>query len=246
MTRQYDRLLGDIEKIRKLVILGLFAGLVVFILFEALRGHHFWSKVKGEGNLWNYGSSLNDFLVAEVAILNAILIAYCDRLRRPRITWAWIPWAVMGIAFTFFACDEMLCIHEKLGAALENRFPWIGANFPGEGDGVIFMSYMVGGLAFSIPLFRSLLARIEAKRYFIAALIMIGMASGLEIVPRQLYIAHLPFRETEELLELFAGWSFTAAFLTSGAFTIERILNSHLNENDVSSKRKELNADAIS
>lgn len=232
MTRQYDRLLGDIEKIRKLVILGLLAGMVVFIFFEALRGHHFWSKVKGEGNLWNYGSSLNDFLVAEVAILNAILVAYYDKLRRTRITWAWVPWAAVGVAFTFFACDEMLCIHEKLGAALETRLPWIGANFPGEGDGAIFMSYMVGGLAFSIPLFRSLLARIEAKRYFIAALIMIGMASVLDIVPRHLYIARLPFREMEELLELFAGWSFTAAFLTSGALIIERILGMHLNVND--------------
>ena len=225
MLQQYERLIGDIEKARRLVILGLFVGAVLFVLFEALRGHHFWSKIKGEGNLWNYGSSLQYFMAAELALLNGVLLGYYQALLgQGRRAWSWLPWAAAGLAFAFFACDEMLEVHEKVGLALERSVPGLSAIYSGRADNLIFLGYAVGAIVFSIVFFRTMSAQRESGRYFIAGLGMIAAASLLDVLPRELYVGHLPFRESEELLELFAGFAFTAAFISSGAHTLTRIL----------------------
>lgn len=227
MPQRYERLIGDIEKARRLVILCLFLGAVLFVLFEALRGHHFWSKIKGEGNLWNYGSSLQYFMAAELALLNGVLLGYYQALLgQGRRAWSWLPWAAAGLAFAFFACDEMLEVHEKVGLALERSVPGLSAVYSGHADNLIFLGYAVGAIVFSVVFLRAISAQREAGRYFIAGLGMIAAASLLDVLPRQLYVGHLPFRETEELLELFAGFAFTAAFISSGAHTLTRILGS--------------------
>jgi len=220
-----EQLIQDIEKARRLVIRGLFAAIVVFVLFEALRGEHYWVKVKAEGNLWNYGSSLMYFMAGEMAIVNAILLAYCRKVDgQVTRSWSWMAWAAAGAAFVFFACDEMLELHEKVGLAMERSIPWLHQMFPNRVDGLIVAGYAIGAVLFAFSFFRGPLISREARAYFIWGFVTIGLASGLDATPRQLYINYLPLRETEELLELFAGFAFTAAFISSGTAIGSRIL----------------------
>ena len=226
MSPHNEQLIQDIEKARRLVILGLFAAIVVFVLFEALRGEHYWVKVKAEGNLWNYGSSLMYFMAGEMAIVNAILLAYYGKVHgQVTRSWSWMAWAAAGAAFVFFACDEMLEVHEKVGLAMERSIPWLHRMFPNRVDGLIIAGYAIGAILFSISFFRGPLISREARAYFIWGFVTIGLASGLDATPRHLYINYLPLRETEELLELFAGFAFTAAFISSGAVIGARILH---------------------
>ena len=225
MRRHNERLISDMEAMCRLLILGLFVGLVLFILIEALRGHHFWNKVKGEGNLWNYGSSLIYLFAGQVAALNAILTRYASGARRGgRRSRAWALWLAVAVAFAFFACDEMLAIHEQLGVMLERALPSLHGAPQGEGDGLIFAVYVLGSLAFSLVFLKKLPAGGESARYFVAGLVMVGIVGVFEVVPRDLYIGYLPFRETEELLEVFAGWAFSAAFMSSATRTLTEIL----------------------
>ena len=213
-------LAAELEKLRRGLIAALFVGVVVFILFEALRGYHYWDKVKGEGNLWNYGSSLLYFLVGELAILNAIVDDYRRKLagrRQPLVTMMWVG---IGAAFTYFACDEMLQIHERLGLVLQEYVPSLG-----EGDGAIMAAFAVIGLVSGLLFIRKMLAGRLAFRYFLAGLLSATMAGVLDVIPRDLYIGHLPFRETEELAEVFAAWAFSSAFITSAVCTLAGILS---------------------
>lgn len=225
MSLHNEKIISDIEGMRKSMIRALFALVVVFILFEALRGQHFWNKVKGEGNLWNYGSSLDYVFAGELAFLNAILVGYLHRLSGfGRRSWAWMPWAATGAAFVFLGCDEMLCIHEKAGVMLQNSFPALAKGPEGMADGLVMGVYVVASLVFSFLFMKALLPNRAARQYFASALSMVALVGLFEVVPRDLYINHLPFRETEELVELFAGWAFAAAFLTAAAAKISDIL----------------------
>ena len=219
------RLTDAVERVRRLAILGLFACVLIFVLFEALRGEQFWNKIKGEGNLWNYGSSLLYFMAAEMAIVNAILLGYYrNSVRRDGRSWQWLTWAAAGAAFVFFACDEMLEVHEKLGLAMERSLPWLKQVYPGQADNLISAAYLTGAVVFVLVFFRFLPVGRQASMYLIGAFSMIAFAVVLDVAPRWLYISYLPFRETEELLEVFAGFSFTAAFISSGAYVLSRIL----------------------
>jgi len=218
-----ERLANDIEHARRAMILALFIGLVAFILFETLRGAKFWNKVKGEGNLWNFGSSLLYFMAGELALLNAWLITRRDRTSGK--AWGWMPWAAAGIAFAYFACDEMLVIHEKLGLRIEESVPIMHRLFAGHVDGLITATYGLGAILFSIGFLRGKLGNAVAGRYFLAGMAMIISAQTLDFLPKDLYIGYLPFRETEELLEVFAGWGFIAAFASSAAFLMTRMLH---------------------
>ena len=220
-----DRLAADLERARRLTILALFVMVILFILFEALRGEHFWNKVKGEGNLWNYGSSLVYFMVGEMAIVNAVLVGYHERITEERgRSWRVLIWAAVGAAFVFFACDEMLTIHEKLGLAIESSMPWVSHVYPGRADNLITAGYGLGAVLFTIFLLRSLQIDSKTRGYFFAGMLMTIGAAALDVIPRELYVNYLPFRETEELLEVFAGFSFTASFISFGAFTLAGIL----------------------
>lgn len=220
-----NRVIRDIETARRLVIQGLFVGLIVFVLFCALRGADFWNKIKGEGNLWNYGSSLQYFMAGQAAVLSGILVGYYLRLRgRPVLVMSWLPWAVIGMGFVFFACDEMLEIHETVGLQLEAAVPWLNHTYPGKADDLIVASYGLAGVLFVLLFFRRRLESRPAKRYFIAGFVSIGLAVLMDGVPRHLYINYLPLRESEELLEVLAGFLFTAAFISSGAFTLTGIM----------------------
>jgi len=226
---QGSQLTQDIERARRAIILALFLGLVAFILFSALRGEAFWNKIKGEGNLWNYGSSLLYFLAGELALANALLIRYHDRLAGDaRSARSWLAWVAVGVAFTFFACDEMLQVHEKLGLAIEGSVPLLHRMFPGHVDGLITAAYALGGVLFSVGFLRGKTINSVARKYYFAGLLMIAGAQLLDFLPRDWYIGYLPFRETEELLEVFAGWGFAGAFLSTASFAVTRILNLHL------------------
>lgn len=231
-----ERLIRDMEHSRRVLITALFFGLIAFILFEALRGHTFWNKIKSEGNLWNYGSSLVYFMAGEIAVANAWLVRHQSRLiGSKRVAWSWLPWAAVGVAFTYFACDEMLCIHEKIGLAIERSVPLLHQMMPGRADGLIMAAYGLGGIMFSIAFFRGKTINRLAKRYLLAAFIMIVSAEMLDVMPKDWYIQYLPFRETEELLEVFAGWGFIAAFMTFTTSVVSRLLedtgNSSIPEN---------------
>jgi len=220
-----ERLTTDIETARRRLIQSLFAIMVVFVLFEALRGEQSWSKVKAEGNLWNYGSSLQYFVAGELAFVNALLVWYAARLvRLRRRSWSFLPWTAAGAGFTFFACDEMLEVHEKIGLRIEQGIPWLAEHYSGHADNLIIFGYGLGALVFAAALFKSMLLSRPAKAYFLAGMISIGTAVMMDLVPRDLYILYLPLRETEELLELLAGFLFAASFLSAAAFSISRIL----------------------
>ena len=228
-----EQLIGDIEKARKLAIWGLFIAIVLFVLFEALRGEHFWSKIKCEGNLWNYGSSLIYFTAAEMAIVNAVLFAYYDRLASDgRRSWIWALWAVVGAAFIFFACDEMLEIHEKVGLAIERAVPTLKRYYAGRADNLIIAGYAVGAVLFGFAFLRRMAAGREARAYFISGFVAIVLASGLDVIPRGFYLHYLPFRETEELLEVLAGFLFAAAFISSAAVMLAKILRGCIPSSD--------------
>jgi hypothetical protein len=228
MGRRYRQLEQDLEKARKAIIWGLLVVITAFVLFEALRGQHFWNKIKGEGNLWNYGSSLIYFMVGELAIVNAMLLAYRKKLD-PRISHSWgVPaWTAAGLAFIFAACDEMLEVHEKVGGWLERSIPLLLAWYPGHADNLIIGVYGLGMLLFAAIFFRELSAGSRSRGYFIVGLLAMVGAVSLDVIPRALYINHLPFRETEELLEVLAGYLFTAAFISTAAVSIVGILRAY-------------------
>ena len=228
MGRRYRQLEQDLEKARKAIIWGLLVVITAFVLFEALRGQHFWNKIKGEGNLWNYGSSLIYFMVGELAIVNAILLAYRKKLD-PRISRSWgVPaWTAAGLAFTFAACDEMLQVHEKAGAVMERSAPWLCSIYPGHTENIILGSYVALAALFAIVFFKDLSAGSRSRGYFAAGILSLATATLMDAVPRELYINLLPFRETEELLEVLAGYLFTAAFISTAAASIVGILRAY-------------------
>jgi hypothetical protein len=139
----------------------------------------------------------------------------------------WISWAAAGVAFIYFACDEMLTIHEKVGVLLEDLLPRLASAYPGHADNLITGVYGLGALLFTVVFFRGAIADRRARAYYIVGFAMVGAATVMDIVPRELYIGYLPFRETEEFLELFAGFSFTAAFVSTGASLLVRVLEVH-------------------
>jgi len=231
-VREVNRqLIEDVEKARRRIILGLFVAITVFIVFEALRGEQFWNKLKSEGNLWNYGSSLVFFMAGQGAILTAILLSYQGRGSNPRPNrWVWLPWAVAGAALVFLACDEMLSIHEKLGLALERSVPRLQEAYPGHADNLIVGVYALGALLFAPSFFRGDASDRRARAYLIAGFAMIAAAGLLDALPKEMYIRYLPFRETEELLEVYAGFSLNAAFFSTAALALTRILRAQDDE----------------
>ncbi|HUV03876.1 MAG TPA: hypothetical protein VMX94_02085 [Armatimonadota bacterium] len=225
MPQRGEQLTSDLERARKLAIQGLFIAIVLFVLFEALRGQHFWNKIKGEGNLWNYGSSLLYFVAAEMAIVNAALLAYCEKLGlHSRRSWIWVLWGMVGLAFVYFACDEMLEVHEKMGLAIERAVPALKHYYSGRADNLIIAGYALGAVLFGFAFLRRMAASREARAYFISGFVVIALTSALDVVPRGLYIRYLPFRETEELLEVLAGFLFAAAFISSAAVMLAEIV----------------------
>jgi hypothetical protein len=219
------KLIIDIERLRRYFILGLFALITVFIVFEATRGAYYWSKVKGEGNLWNYGSSLNFVLAGEIALLNAVLVGYYHGQINPgKKSWTWLPWAATAVAFLFLGCDEMLCIHEKLGIMLHNKAPHLMGGFLSDNDGLVMATYMTVALGFSLLFMRRLLTNRLSRWYFAAAMAMMVLVGLFEVAPRELYISYLPFRETEELVEFYAAWAFSSAFISVAAGALSGIL----------------------
>lgn len=225
MDGEVGRLIVDIERARRVTIQIIFAVGVLFVLFEALRGSYLWSKLKGEGNLWNYGCSLVYFTAGQLAIVNGALFRYRERLLRTgrRYIW-WTAWILAGIGFSYLACDEMLTIHEKLGARLESAIPVLSEFYPGHADNLIVGVYGAGGVVFSLLFFFRMPVGREARAYLLVALFMLMGATLMDTVPRSLYMRYLPFRESEELLELFSGELFIAAFLSSAAVVVSGIL----------------------
>jgi hypothetical protein len=228
MTQRYGRIAEDIERMRRLVLLGLFAVLVMFVFFEALRGAQFWNKVKGEGNLWNYGSSLQYFMAGQMAFLNAILFRYYGGLSRsPGVVKQPMIWALAGAAFVFFACDEMLEVHEKLGLAIERSIPAIHHYYPGHADNLITGLYAVGGLFFAVSFLRGMAPGRAVRWYFVSAMGIMILSTAMDVIPKDLYVRYLPVRETEELMELLAGFLFMAAFMSVASLTTIRVLQTH-------------------
>lgn len=228
MGNSIERLIDDVERMRKLFIRGLFVLVVAFVLFEALRGEHFWNKIKGEGNLWNYGSSLLYFTAGQLAILNAVLFShYSSRHHKTLRSWSWLVWCAAGVAFAYFACDEMLEIHEKVGLAIEASLPWVSNYYSGRADNLITAAYGIGGLLFVFVFLRGMPTGRVAGVYLLAATVAICLASAMDIIPRELYQAYLPLRESEELLEVTAGFMFSASFASSASLSVQRILDAH-------------------
>lgn len=231
MPADSSRLTADIEKARRSLILGLLIVLAAFVVIEALRGHHFWSKVKGEGNLFNYGSSLDYFVAGEFAIVNAFLVRYYHKLLHPsRRSYAWLPWIGLGMAGVYFACDEMLTVHENLGLALEHSHPAILHFFPAGGDTVVTSSYMLLAFIFTVVYFRRMRLDRGTRRYFFAGFGLVALLTALDVIPKVIWINYMPFRETKEMIELLVGWTFASAYVTTGAFLISRILQIHHGE----------------
>ncbi len=225
MSYTNDRIAFDLERARKLIIQGLFVALVCFILFEALRGHQYWSKVKGEGNLWNYGSSLDYAFAGEMAALNALIVYYCSKLSGARMRkWVWVPWALTAAALLFFACDEMLCIHEKAGLILQSHVHALQHSRQGRGDGIVMGAYVLCTMVFSSAVLGRLLTTRASRIYFAIGLLGVAILGLFEGNPSGTLKNYMPFRETEELVEVFAGWAFTSAFLSTAVDRLSWIL----------------------
>jgi len=225
MDGEVGRLIVDIERARKVSIQIIFAVGLLFVLFEALRGSYLWSKLKGEGNLWNYGCSLVYFTAGQLAILNGVLFRYRERLLRTGRSYIWwTAWILAAIGFSYLACDEMLTIHEKLGLRLESAIPVLGEFYPGHIDNLIVGVYGSGGVVFSLLFFFKMPVGREARAYMLAALFALVVAILMDTVPRDWYMRYLAFRESEELLELFSGVLFIAAFLSAAAKGISGVL----------------------
>lgn len=207
---------GCIERVQRIGLPLFLLLLTAFVLFEGSRGKTFGSKILSEGDLWNYVSSLVYFIAGEMAVLNAILVGRRWRRANPgQWTLAWLPWAMVGAAFTFSAFDEMLEIHEKLRHAVEQAIPFLNHAYPGHGSRFMLVAYLACSLVFAVVvLWRSLSGRLS-KLYLAAGFLLVGLAVACDSLPHLPWFGVGAWAVIEELSELYAGAAFVASFASS-------------------------------
>lgn len=214
------QLVESIEKLRRGSIQVILAIVTIFTVVEYIEGLHY---IEGEWNTWTYISSLMYFVAGMLSILTAILVGYYGRIDEPKQTRRWVIWAMVGIAFIFFTCDEALTIHESLGAMVDRSLPWVKHIYPGHFDNVIILMYVVGALVYARTLMEELRRSPKARSYFILGFILIGSAALTDLAPKVLVIRYLPFAESEELFEMYAGFAFAASFICTSASVLTKI-----------------------
>ncbi len=228
MPTHNDRLIADTERARVRLIQLWITSLAVFVTVEALRGAHYWSKVKGPYCLFEYGSSLDYFVAGEFALVNAALMYYLGRLHnQARGFWSWAPWLMVGLSGIYFAADEFLCIHKKLGADVEHTYTGLLRFFPAGGDTVVTATYVAAAIVCILLFFNRMMVARKARAYAFAGMGLFGVLAVLDIVPKSLWIGYMPFRETKELVELLVGWVAGATFISASAHTFTEILRIH-------------------
>jgi hypothetical protein len=228
MTSSSDRLIADVEKARMRLIQLWIISLVVFVTVEALRGVHYWNKVKGPYCLFDYGSSLDYFVAGEFALVNAALVYYYGKIsNRARNFREWAPWLMVGLSGVFFAADEFLGIHKKLGASVEHTHTGLLRFFPAGGDTVVTATYVAAAAVCMLFFFNRMMIDRTARTYAFVGMGLLGVLATLDIVPKHLWIGYMPFRETKELVELSVGWVAGATFISASAHTFTGILRLH-------------------
>ena len=225
MPSPNDRLIADVEKARARLIQLWIVSLVVFVTVEALRGAHYWNKVKGPYSLFEYGSSLDYFVAGEFALVNAALVYYLGKLtRQGHSFWSWAPWLAVGLSGVYFAADEFLCIHKKLGADVEHTGTGLLRFFPAGGDTVVTASYVAAAAVCMLVFFNRMMVARKARTYAFAGIGLLAVLAALDITPKNLWIGYMPFRDTKELVELLVGWVAGATFISASAHTFTNIL----------------------
>jgi hypothetical protein len=206
----------DIEAVRKVGIGLLIALTSLFAVFETTRGWRIGSKLTGEGDLWNYVGSIAYVLAAEMAVLNGLMVIR-RRRGKPLLRWlmGWLPWVFVGVAFTFFACDEMLCIHERLRHAIQQALPILNRAYPGHGARLTLPFYVVGSALFTLAFLRNSLVGRPARTYMVLGFLLVGFAVLLDTMPSRPWHPAYIWGAGEELGEFFAGVMFVAAFMSS-------------------------------
>jgi hypothetical protein len=225
MTSSSDRFIADVEKARVRLIQLWIVSLVVFVTVEALRGAHYWNKVKGPYCLFEYGSSLDYFVAGEFALVNAALVYYYGKIsNRAHNFRTWAPWLMVGLSGVYFAADEFLCIHKKLGASIEHTSTGLLRFFPAGGDTVVTATYVAAAAVCMLIFFNRMMVDRTARTYAFVGMGLLGVLATLDIVPKNLWIGYMPFRETKELVELSVGWVAGATFISASARTFTEIL----------------------
>ncbi len=202
-----------IERVRRISTMLFFFLIAAFVLFEMTRSGTFGSKVTGEGDLWNYVSSLVYLLAGEMAIVNAVLAGRREKGETfSQWMMAWVPWAMIGAAFTFTAFDEMLEIHEKLRHAVVQFMPFLDHIYPGHGARFMLVAFLAGSLVFAVAFLRESLSGRTSKLYLILGFVLVGAAIAYDSTP---WLRAKIWTVIEEISELCAGAVFAASFASS-------------------------------
>lgn len=202
--------------------------IVVFILIEAPRGQHYFDKMKYNGSLWAYMTSLVFVAAGVLSIVNGYLLRYSQRIRisvdRPA---SWMTWVISGAAFAWLGCDKMLAIHEKIAFALIKVSPALASVGPSKIDGVILAAYGLCAVPIGIALMRGLLMSPVARKYFTwgFCLMLLAVCHDATESSFDFSLLLIDGETFEKLFEMFSGWAFACAFLTTSLVLGTRILH---------------------
>lgn len=218
---------GDVEATRRKLILGSLALLVLFVLIEAPRGQHYFDKIKYNGSLFAYVSSLVMVAAGAFSGLNAYLLKYSQRIGiSGKSPVSWTVWGITAVGFAWLACDKMLAVHERTAFILVRTIPSLHNANPSQIDGIILALYGLCSIPICIVLMRSLLLSPVARKYFVLGVILMLLSVGHDATESK-FDFHLLFIDGEtfeKLWAIFSSWAFASAFLTTTFVLGTRIL----------------------
>lgn len=216
------KVVSDIERLRRSLIIGAFILLSVFAAVEALRGHQHWNHVVGGAySLWNYISSLVYFTSGLLSLGCGILVHYLNKLdTRHKPSRSWKALIAAGAGFVFFATDKALALHVKLGVLLVNSVSWLNHMQPSKVDGIISVCYGLGAIAFSVPFIREKYLNRQTKTYFLWGFILMAIAFVMDATEDHPIINPATREGIQQIIKLGAGWAFAAAFLTFASYLL--------------------------
>jgi len=224
----HSKITNDIESTTRRIINGLLLLFAIFFAIEAPRGAHYFDKIKYDGSLWAYGTSLFFFMAGEGALLTAIFLAYYKRHDEgDKRSGSWLPWASAGAAFVWLGCDKMFAIHERIGMAIARSSLAPFNHFsPSMLDGFVLGVYGIMAIIFAIIFLKGPLVTLQARKYFILGYLF--MAFSVFHVATEGFVNYdVVLRDSEmmeKVFETLSGWAFTATFLSVMSMLMIRIL----------------------
>ncbi|MBI2842575.1 MAG: hypothetical protein HYX78_04170 [Armatimonadetes bacterium] len=191
-----------VERARKKTVALVLLGNLIVIAYTIIDGYpNSWVEFEREKNFWVFANSVEMVLVACIAYVNYLLlsgmrhvsasVSFSRRLEcaendtpaRLVVRKAWV-WALVALAFLFFACDDRFMFHEHGGHAIEDAIPVLSrSNIVLFMDDMIELLYVCMGGVFGVVFLRREMTGRNSFRLYMYGVLSVFVATLIGLHP---------------------------------------------------------------